>query len=136
MPLFEVAIIEKPTRKEAEEGAIDKLVYGPKPAIAKDNQCAVVVALLGEHRPQVDMNRAEVMVRPFCLAPAKALALTTDKFTIRGIPTGVDWPPVSAHPNEMVLPAGAGPGIVYGPPSGGPSWTYSGHNLTAPANSR
>jgi len=30
MPLFEVAIIEKPTKKEAEEGASERLVFGPK----------------------------------------------------------------------------------------------------------
>jgi hypothetical protein len=65
MPLFEVAIIEKPTRKEAEEGATEKLVFGPTPVIAKDQQSAVVVALLGENRPTVDMNKAEVLVRPF-----------------------------------------------------------------------
>jgi hypothetical protein len=65
MPLFEVAIIEKPTRKEAEEGATEKLVFGPTPVIAKDQQSAVVVALLGENRPSVDMNKAEVLVRPF-----------------------------------------------------------------------
>lgn len=65
MPLFEVAIIEKPTRKEAEEGATEKLVFGPAPVIAKDQQSAVVVALLGKDRPAVDMNKAEVLVRPF-----------------------------------------------------------------------
>jgi len=65
MPLFEVAIIEKPTRKEAEDGATEKLVFGPSPVIAKDQQSAVVVALLGPDRPKVDMNKAEVLVRPF-----------------------------------------------------------------------
>lgn len=67
MPLFEVAIIEKPTKKEAEEGATERLVFGPKPVIARDPQGAVVVALLGggADRPTVDMNKAEVLVRPF-----------------------------------------------------------------------
>ena len=65
MPLFEVAIIEKPTKKEAEEGATEKLVFGPTPVIARDAQSAVVVALLGENKPTVDMNKAEVLVRPF-----------------------------------------------------------------------
>jgi hypothetical protein len=65
MPLFEVAIIEKPTKKEAEDGAIEKLVFGPKAVIARDHQAAVVAAILGPDQPQVDMNKAEVLVRPF-----------------------------------------------------------------------
>lgn len=65
MPLFEVAIIEKPTRKEAENGAGEKLVYGPKPVIARDAQSAVVVALLSDDKPTINMERAEVLVRPF-----------------------------------------------------------------------
>ena len=65
MPLFEVAIIEHPTKKEAEDGAADKLVFGPKAIVARDSQGAVVAALLGEEKPTVDMNKAEVLVRPF-----------------------------------------------------------------------
>lgn len=65
MPLFEVAIIEKPTKKEAEDGATEKLVFGPAAVMARNEQGAVVAALLGENRPTVDMNKAEVLVRPF-----------------------------------------------------------------------
>ncbi len=65
MPLFEVAIIEKPTKKEAEDGAVEKLVFGPKCVLARDQQGAVVVALLGDDKPTVNMNKAEVLVRPF-----------------------------------------------------------------------
>ncbi len=65
MPLFEVAIIEKPTKKEAEDGAVERLVFGPKAVIARDSQGAVVAAILGDDKPNVDMNKAEVLVRPF-----------------------------------------------------------------------
>jgi hypothetical protein len=65
MPLFEVAIIERPSQKEVEEGACEKLVFGPKAVIARDSQGAVVVAVLGSDRPTVDLNKAEVLVRPF-----------------------------------------------------------------------
>lgn len=65
MPLFEVAIIEKPTKKEIEEGVIEKLVFGPTAVIARDSQGAVLAAILGNERPTVDMSRAEVLVRPF-----------------------------------------------------------------------
>lgn len=64
--LFEVAILEHPTKKEAEEGAMDKLIFGPKAVVARDPQGAVVAALLGPGKPEsVDLNRAEVLVRPF-----------------------------------------------------------------------
>ena len=65
MPLFEVAVIEKPSKKEAEEGASEKLVFGPKAVVARDSQGAVLAAVLGEDRPTVDLNKAEVLVRPF-----------------------------------------------------------------------
>ncbi len=67
MPLFEVAIIQKPTKKELEEGtAIEKLVFGPEPVIARDGQSAAITAVTGPKAPTgLDMTRAEVIVRPF-----------------------------------------------------------------------
>jgi hypothetical protein len=65
MPLFEVAIIEKPSKKEAEEGAVEKLVFGPKAVIARDGQSAALAAVMGGEAPKVDMQKAEVLVRPF-----------------------------------------------------------------------
>lgn len=41
MPVFEIVIIEKPTKKVAEEGGIERLIYGPKAVVAKDGQAAV-----------------------------------------------------------------------------------------------
>ena len=33
MPLFEVAILERPTKKEAEEGASERIVTKPTPVV-------------------------------------------------------------------------------------------------------
>jgi len=66
MPLFEVAILEKPTKKEAEEGASEKLVFGPKAVVARDSQSAAIAAVMdGEVPKGIDRQRMEVLVRPF-----------------------------------------------------------------------
>lgn len=67
MPLFEVAIIAKPTKKEVEEGTgAEKLVFGPQAVIARDQQTAAIAAVTGPGAPTgIDMSRAEVLVRPF-----------------------------------------------------------------------
>lgn len=66
MPLFEIAILLKPTKKEAEDGGSEKLIFGPKPVLARDEQAAGFAALMGEEIPRdLDMNRAEVLIRPF-----------------------------------------------------------------------
>lgn len=66
MPLFEIAILQKPTKKEAEEGAAEKLIFGPKFVVSRDEQSAGFSALMGGEVPKdLDMNRAEVLVRPF-----------------------------------------------------------------------
>lgn len=67
MPLFEVAILQKPTKKEIEEGTgTEKLIFGPKFAVARDNQTAAITAILeSSSGAPLDMARAEVLVRPF-----------------------------------------------------------------------
>ncbi len=67
MPLFEIAIIQKPTKKEIEEGTAEEvLLFGPKAVTARDAQVAAIKAVTGPNAPTgVDMNRAEVLVRPF-----------------------------------------------------------------------
>lgn len=67
MPLFEVAIIEKPTKKDAEEGVSERLIFGPKAIIAKDVQGAGIAAVMSE-KDGLDTShsdRWEVIVRPF-----------------------------------------------------------------------
>lgn len=66
MPLFEVAILEKPTKKQVEEeGAVEKLVFGPKAIVATDEQTAALSAALEGEVPEVDKARLKVLVRPF-----------------------------------------------------------------------
>lgn len=67
MPLFEVAILSHPTKKEAEDtGAIEKLVFGPKAVVAKDPQAAAINSVLdGSFPTDVDKSRIQVLVRPF-----------------------------------------------------------------------
>lgn len=67
MPVFEVAIIKKPTRKEIEEGTgSEDWVMKPRFVIARDQNTAAIAAVIGPEAPQgVDLNRAEVLVRPF-----------------------------------------------------------------------
>jgi hypothetical protein len=66
MPLFEVAILERPTKKEVEEtGAVEKLVFGPKAVVANDPQSAAISAVLDGEKVTVDRSRMEVLVRPF-----------------------------------------------------------------------
>lgn len=65
MALFEVAILEKPTKKEMEEGKSERLVFGPKAVVAKDEQTAAISAVLDGEVGDVDRSRLEVLVRPF-----------------------------------------------------------------------
>jgi hypothetical protein len=67
MPLFEIAIIQNQTKKEAEDGTGgEKLLYGPKFFLAKDGATAALAAMMGADAPKdIDLNRAQVLVRPF-----------------------------------------------------------------------
>lgn len=70
--LWEVAIMEHPTVKEAEEGRAEKLVFGPKAVVAKDAQSAAVSAVLDQNgKLEVNRERMEIIVRPFGQAPSK-----------------------------------------------------------------
>ena len=68
MPLYEVAILEVPTKKEIEEGTgEEKLVLGPKCCVAKEPQAAAIKCVLenvGEVS-KIDKSRMAVLVRPF-----------------------------------------------------------------------
>lgn len=66
--LFEVAILETPTKKEKEDGKTERLVFGPKAVIANDTQSAAIAAVLdGDNgsKIEVDRSRMHVLVRPF-----------------------------------------------------------------------
>lgn len=63
--LFEVAVLEKPTKKEAEEGKSERLVLGPVAVVARDSQSAAISAVLDAKAVDLDRSRMEVLVRPF-----------------------------------------------------------------------
>lgn len=66
MPLFEVAIVEEPTKKEREEeGKQERLIYfTPNPISAKDSHEASIEAFLACKEP-VEKQRMKVYVRLF-----------------------------------------------------------------------
>jgi hypothetical protein len=67
--LFEVAILETPTKKEQEDGKTERLVFGPKAVVANDGQSAAIAAVLDGDgsgtKIEVDRSRMKVLVRPF-----------------------------------------------------------------------
>lgn len=67
MPLFEVAIISTLSKKEIDEGSTsEKILFGPEFVLAKDDATAALGAMLGPNAPKdIDLNRAQVLVRPF-----------------------------------------------------------------------
>lgn len=66
MPLFEIAILEHPTKKEREEGTgQERLVFGPKAVVARDPQSAAISAVLDQGQLDIARDRMEVLVRPF-----------------------------------------------------------------------
>jgi hypothetical protein len=66
MPVFEVILIQNPTKAESENGQIEKLIFGPTAVVARDDKSAGVQAVL-TNRDQIQNNldRIDVLVRPF-----------------------------------------------------------------------
>lgn len=65
MPLFEVAILETPTKKDYEDGIMEKLILPPTAVLAADEQSAAISAVMDNPDIEVDRQRMEVLVRPF-----------------------------------------------------------------------
>jgi len=66
MPLFEVAILEQPTKNEREDGKSERLALGPIAVVAKDEQSAAIAAVLDNSTGfALDRSRMQVIVRPF-----------------------------------------------------------------------
>lgn len=67
MPLFEVAIIEKPSLKEIEDdSSLEKLIFGPVAIIARNPESAGTAAIAEHGIPDgIRKERIEVLVRPF-----------------------------------------------------------------------
>jgi len=67
--LYEVALIKRPTKKEAEDGQEETLILPPTPVIAVDERSAGVRAVMSQKAAiqDGDLARVEVLVRPFCV---------------------------------------------------------------------
>lgn len=66
--LYEVAFIEKPTKKQKDETGQGGKLLGFARVVAKDEQTAQLIAIkqLGDKLEHLDPNRLEVLIRPFC----------------------------------------------------------------------
>lgn len=65
MPLFEVAVIEEPTKKAMEEdGAMEKLILAPTYVMARDVQSAAI-KVLRDSKIDANLDRCKVLIRPF-----------------------------------------------------------------------
>lgn len=67
MPLFEVAILEIPTKEMLDRGATERLAFGPACVIAKDVSSAALKAVLENpsKAKEITQDRMQVLVRPF-----------------------------------------------------------------------
>jgi hypothetical protein len=65
MPLYEVAILEHPTKEDIDRGQLPELKFGPEAIVARDPNGAAVKAVLDGAAKDVDKDRMEVIVRPF-----------------------------------------------------------------------
>ena len=65
MPLFQVVILEKPKKKEKENGSLERLVLGPVSIISTDTQAAALSVIMDNANIEIDRNRMDVQVRPF-----------------------------------------------------------------------
>lgn len=67
MPVFEILVLQHPKKKDAKEGDLEKIVFGPAPIVAADAQQAVIDVMMdnADKMKKIDRNRREVIVRPF-----------------------------------------------------------------------
>jgi len=64
--LYLVALIQKPTKKEEENGATETLVLPPTPVLARDDKAAAIKAVAdSKDKITADLSNVEVLVRPF-----------------------------------------------------------------------
>ena len=64
--VFEVCVVEQPTKAEAEEGALERVVFFTKEPIPATDAEAARIEVLRSHVPEgVDSNRLRVVVVPF-----------------------------------------------------------------------
>jgi hypothetical protein len=65
--LFEVAVLQKPTAKEAEDGKQETLVLEPTCVVAVDDKAAAMKVMQKENVKlrEMDADRMIMLVRPF-----------------------------------------------------------------------
>lgn len=64
--LFQVALVQLPTKKEAEDGKGETLILPPTAVIASDDKAAAVQAVAAnKDKVPDDLTRVQVLVRPF-----------------------------------------------------------------------
>lgn len=63
--LYEVALVEEPTKKAAEDGKMERLVFGPKAICAGSDQAAGLLAGKEADLSGVNVDQLRVYVRPF-----------------------------------------------------------------------
>lgn len=64
--LYLVALVQKPTKKEEEDGKQEVLILAPTPVIARDDKSAAVQAVASsKEKITSDLANVEVLVRPF-----------------------------------------------------------------------
>ena len=69
--LYEVALVQQPTKKEIDDGQQESLVMTPTAVIARDEQSAGVAAVMqNKDKITCDLSRIQVLVRPFAMQDA------------------------------------------------------------------
>lgn len=64
--LYLVALIQKPTKKQEEDGQQETLILAPTAIIARDDKSAAVQAVAtNKDKITADLSNVEVIVRPF-----------------------------------------------------------------------
>ena len=64
--LYLVALVQKPTKKEEENGKQEELILAPTAIIARDDKAAAVRAVAqNKDKISEDLSNVEVIVRPF-----------------------------------------------------------------------
>jgi len=65
--LYEVAILEVPTREQEKAGQAEKLIFGPAPVVASDDRNASISVVIdnADKFANVAKDRMKVLIRPF-----------------------------------------------------------------------
>lgn len=66
MPLYQIAVVSMPSKKDIEEGISENLIYWTeKPICAKNEQAALFGVAMSDALKGADLNKIQVIVVPF-----------------------------------------------------------------------